>query len=405
MKSYIINSIAFLTMVLIISSCGEENSNSPIFSDVVRIPSESNENAGTENSYIVVLNDKSGTVLQGSADLITNDVCLSNSISLSKVNNKFNSLIAGFSATLNKNQVEKLRKDSRVKLVEEDKEVFIQGTVVDNAPNKVGSTLQGQLTPWGVSAVGGSVAANANTGVAWIIDTGIDLDHPDLNVNTTLSKTFVTRGSDATSADDGNGHGTHCAGIIAANDNSIGYVGVCAGAEVIAIKVLSYRGSGYTSDIISGLEYVGNNLVANKLNVVNMSLGSTVSSTLDEAVKKLAAKTNVKIVVAAGNNCADANKYSPARVEHSNVLTVSSCGSTGEFSKSFSNFNNAPIDFAAPGEYIYSTYKNGTYKAMSGTSMATPHVVGILLANSGTVNYKESVLNDKDTTPDKKAIR
>jgi len=133
MKSYIINSVAIVIIALLISSCGEDTTTNPIFSDVVSIPSENNQNSGAEKSYIVVLNDKNGASLQGiNSDLISNDVCLSNSISLSKINNKFNTLIAGFSATLNNAQLEKLRNDSRVKFIEEDK---INNIVLENNVN------------------------------------------------------------------------------------------------------------------------------------------------------------------------------------------------------------------------------------------------------------------------------
>ena len=108
-----------------------------------------------------------------------------------------------------------------------------------------------QSIPYGIASVG--YADYTGTHLAWIIDTGIDYDHPDLNVNTTLAKTFVNK---TYTADDDNGHGTHCAGIVAAKNNDIGVVGVAANAFVVPVKVLDKTGKGACSIIIAGVDYV-----------------------------------------------------------------------------------------------------------------------------------------------------
>jgi subtilisin family serine protease len=237
-----------------------------------------------------------------------------------------------------------------------------------------------QSIPWGVDRVnGGSGTPN---GVAWVIDTGVDLDHPDLNVDAGRSRSFVRDSS----PDDFNGHGSHVAGIIAAESNSVGVVGVTPGATVISVRVLDRSGSGSNSGVIAGVDYVAAN--GDPGDVANMSLGGGVSSALDSAVVNAAANSGVKFVLAAGNDAGSATLHSPARANGPGVYTVSSFANGDRWS-SFSNYGNPPIDYAEPGSGIYSTYKNGGYATLSGTSMAAPHLAGILLdgavQNGGTV--------------------
>ncbi|MEZ5070263.1 MAG: S8 family serine peptidase [Bacteroidales bacterium] len=177
------------------------------------------------------------------------------------------------------------------------------------------------------------------------------------------SATFVLRTS---SADDDNGHGTHCAGIVAAIDNEIGVVGVAAGANLAAVKVLNKRGSGTMTDIIAGVDYVAANACTG--DAANMSLGGGVYEPLDLAVQNLGA-SGVFVSLAAGNESDDANFHSPARANGPNLYTVSAMDVNDNFA-SFSNFGNPPVDFCAPGVSILSTYKSGGYATLSGTSMA-----------------------------------
>ncbi|VBB43372.1 Peptidase S8 and S53 subtilisin kexin sedolisin [uncultured Paludibacter sp.] len=246
-----------------------------------------------------------------------------------------------------------------------------------------------QSIPWGITRIGGSSDGTGKT--AWIIDTGIDLDHPDLNVDQTRGKNFINTSA---TPDDDNGHGTHCAGIVAALNNSIGVVGVAAGATVVPVKVLDKRGSGAYSVIIAGLDYVATNAKAG--DAANMSLGGSAYQPIDDAVLNLAAK-GIKIALAAGNESQNANNCSPARVNGTNIYTVSAMG-TGDLWASYSNYANPPIDFCAPGSSIYSTYKGGTYATLSGTSMATPHVCGLLLL--GNIQTDGYVKNDPDGNAD-----
>ncbi len=247
-----------------------------------------------------------------------------------------------------------------------------------------------EVIDWGVARVGGPGTAVSGRR-AWVIDTGIDLDHPDLNVDVTRSKSFIRD----TSPDDGNGHGTHVAGTIAAiANNSIGVAGVAAGAPVVSVRVLDRRGSGTNSGVIAGVDYVAD--VGASGDVANMSLGGGVSDLLDAAVVA-AASTGIRFVLAAGNSSDDANNHSPARAEGANVFTVSSFAK-GDLWSSFSNFGNPPIDYAEPGSSIYSTYKDGGYATLSGTSMAAPHLAGILM--TGPVQINLYVQGDPDGKPD-----
>ena len=257
-----------------------------------------------------------------------------------------------------------------------------------------GGTQPAQVIDWGVTRVGG-VGTPVSGRTAWVIDTGIDLDHPDLNVDSGRSRSFIRD----TSPDDGNGHGSHVAGTIAARNNSIGFAGVAAGATLVAIRVLDRRGSGSNADVIAGVDHVGANGISG--DVANMSLGGGVSTLLDNAVVN-AAKNGVRFVLAAGNSSEDANLHSPARANGANVYTVSSFAK-GDVWSSFSNFGNPPIDFTEPGSSIKSTYKDGGYATLSGTSMAAPHLAGILM--TGAVRDGGAVAGDPDGNPDRIGIR
>ena len=169
--------------------------------------------------------------------------------------------------------------------------------------------------------------------------------------------------------------------------------------QAVAVKVLDARGSGAYSGVIAGVDYVAAN--GKSGDVANMSLGGPVSKALDDAVLAAAAK-GIKFALAAGNESTDANNSSPAHVNHSNVYTVSAMNNTDTFA-SFSNYGNPPVDYCAPGVGIKSTWKDGAYNTISGTSMASPHVAGLLLlGNIATDGY---VKGDPDNNADPIAHR
>lgn len=306
-------------------------------------------------------------------------------IPVKQIDQVYGAAITGFSAELSELQVNALLRDKRVAYIEPDRWVVLSIKVDETVEANKAQTI-----PWGITRIGGYVNYTG-TAKAWVIDTGIDLDHPDLNVNTALSKTFVPR---TKSADDDNGHGSHVAGTIAAKNNDIGVVGVAAGAPVVAVKVLDRRGSGAYSTIISGVNYVASAGVAG--DAANMSLGGPVYQALDDAVLA-ASNKGIKFCLAAGNESTDANLSSPARVNGTYIYTISAMDNLDKFA-SFSNYGNPPIDYCAPGASIYSTYKGGTYATLSGTSMASPHACGVVLL--GAPKTDGYVLNDPDGKPD-----
>lgn len=340
-------------------------------------------------SYIVVLNDaelnaelanmKGYEKRQQAAQKAAEKVMKRAGVTDGELGFVYGTAIQGFSVKIPPGQLKKLENDPSVKFIEENQTVTLIQPMAKPGDGDVQATAQ--TIPWGIVRVNGGV--NYSGKKAWIIDSGIDLDHPDLNVNTSLSKTYITTVS---TADDDNGHGSHVAGTVAAKNDGVGVVGVAAGAELVAIKVLDRRGSGSYDGVIAGVNYVASN--ASSGDVANMSLGGPTSVALDAAILA-AANKGIKFALAAGNESTNANNSSPARVNHSNVFTISAMGENDVWAY-FSNYGNPPVDYCLPGVNIYSTYKGGGYTTMSGTSMASPHMAGLLLLGNtktdGTVN-------------------
>ncbi|MFN6071389.1 MAG: S8 family serine peptidase, partial [Bacteroidota bacterium] len=261
-----------------------------------------------------------------------------------------------------------------------------------------------QSVPWGVAFTGWTNMPN-QIYWAWILDTGIDLQHQDLNVlgSAPFAKSFIA----GQTVQDGHGHGTHVAGTVAAKNNTFGVVGVAAGARVVPVKVLSNSGSGSWGGVLAGVNHVATYGIPG--DVVNMSLGGTGTyAALETAIATLAGSRKIFFSIAAGNSNLPATGFTPARTNGVNVYTISAmdnrCNIAG-----FSNYGNPPVDFAAPGVGILSTYKGNAYATMSGTSMAAPHVAGILLLNSGLVRNggccAGRLCTDKDAIKDLVAKR
>ena len=229
-----------------------------------------------------------------------------------------------------------------------------------------------QTLDWGVDRVDAEyVHANSGytgTGInVAILDSGGDIDHPDL----TWAGGYSATAADPNNWNDKNGHGTHVAGIISANDNSVGVVGVAPNCNVYAVQVGSRRL--LTSDIIEGIDWCiathSDGDPNNDIQVMNMSFGGGYSAA-EEAALQTAYNLGIVECAAAGNE-SGAVSY-PAKFSF--VLAVSSSTSSDGFS-SFSNFGSE-VAIMAPGSSIYSTYKGGGYSTMSGTSMSCPMVVG-----------------------------
>lgn len=320
------------------------------------------------NSYICVF--KANTVSRGQVE---SEAHRSVKAQGGQVKHVYRAALQGFNANMPAQAVERMQAaNPNIAYCEQD-QVMAAPPIRAEAKPGGGGTQPPQETPWGIARVNGGGAGTFGT--AWVIDSGIDLTHPDLNVDTARSRSFL---GGTTTAADQNGHGTHVAGTIAALDNGIGVIGVSPGARVVAVRVLDRRGSGSNSGVIAGVDYVAQNGRAG--DVANMSLGGGVSQALDDAVVTAAAG-GVKFALAAGNETDNANNHSPARANGPNVYTVSAFAN-GNTWASFSNYGNPPIDYAEPGVSIKSTWLSGGYNTISGTSMATPHLAGILLARA-----------------------
>lgn len=291
-------------------------------------------------------------------------------------------------------------------------EKFAPPSEVTGKPGGGTSSPQGQVVPAGVRRIGAapgvSPITGSGVGVA-VVDTGLDKNHADLNVSSScFSAAYGT-------CQDGDGHGTHVGGIIAAKDNAIDVVGVAPNATLYAVKVLSDRGSGSDSNIIAGLQWVYENAASNPpIRVVNMSLGRKGSlndnPVLRAAVQKLTNEKNISVVVAAGNDPSlEVSQNVPAT--YPDVMAIASSaaeagtsqcrfatsGIAADSASSFTtdgifNAQKIGVTISAPGEEreniakncglssvgILSTRSGGGTTRMSGTSMAAPHVAGVL---------------------------
>jgi subtilisin len=287
------------------------------------------------------------------------------------------------SAWLPEGAIARLRSRADIAYVEED---VILHALSDQVPWGVDKIDAEKVWPTGNRGSGSHVA---------ILDTGIDYDHPDLAANIAggvyfaggfLDEFFGRDGSTSPSAwNDNNGHGTHCAGIVAALQNGTGVVGVAPQATLHAVQVLDDRGSGYTSDICQGLEWCADH----GIDVASMSFGGDHTTALRGACQA-AQSAGVILVAASGNGYGAAVLYPAA---YDSVIAVSATDS-GDNLASFSNIG-PQIELAAPGVSIKSTYAGGGYATMGGTSMACPHVAGaVALALAGGVSNPRSRLQD-----------
>ncbi len=294
----------------------------------------------------------------------------------------------GFAGTISPVALEKLIEDSRVKYVEQDQIVEIAAQEFPTGMNRI------DLETNAIANVDG-VDERVNAVIA-VIDTGVDRDHPDLNVDENFGfeceiiLIFIQCYEGGAYGDDDNDHGTHVAGIAAALDNGFGVVGVAPGATIVPVKVLNADGSGSMSVVLAGIDYV--TLKAFYIDVANMSLRTNYSPAFNDAVAASIA-AGVVYVVAAGNDIVDVSSVSPASEptaitvsaiadfdgigggQDDQTIVFSSC--TEDKDDSFACFSNYgdKVDIAAPGVSIFSTVIGG-YAYYSGTSMAAPHVAG-----------------------------
>jgi subtilisin family serine protease len=309
-----------------------------------------------ENQYIVVLDD---AVVGEKGDYSIAPYIASEMAATykGKVKHVYQHAINGFAIEMSEAEAEALSLDFRVKFVEEDGVVTADAT--QNNP------------PWGLDRIdqrnrplNGTYVYNwTGSGVrAYIIDTGIRTAHTQFGGR--ASNVFDAFGGNG---QDCNGHGTHVAGTVGGST-----YGVAKSSLLRGVRVLNCSGSGSTSGVIAGVDWVRQNHIDPA--VANMSLGGGASTALDNAVNNLA-NAGVAIAVAAGNSNANACNSSPARA--ANAITVGSTTSTDARS-SFSNFGTC-LDLFAPGSAILSAWytSNTATATLSGTSMASPHVAGV----------------------------
>jgi len=298
-------------------------------------------------------------VFKGDVDEKVKEALLSN-VGAEKI--KDLKLVNGKAVWISKKGEVELLKSGKVLRIDPDVEVY----ALENVKSK-GVIQPAQKLTWNIDRVDAEISWTISTGdpvKVGVIDTGIDLSHPDLKDN--IKQPGYNAINPLKSPNDDNGHGTHVAGIIAALNNSIGVIGVGPNIDLYAIKVLNASGSGYLSDVIEGLDWAVNN----GMQVVNMSLGTSqdVQSFHDAIVN--AYNAGVTIVAAAGNS-GGAVSYPAAYPE---VIAVSATDINDQV-PSWSS-RGPEVDLSAPGVNIYSTYKGQSYATLSGTSMAAPHVTG-----------------------------
>ncbi|HAM35219.1 MAG TPA: hypothetical protein DEB40_01400 [Elusimicrobia bacterium] len=224
--------------------------------------------------------------------------------------------------------------------------------------------------PWGIVRVNapGAWSVTRGEGVkVCVIDTGIDYAHPDLEANIRGGWNAIERNDDFM---DDNGHGSHVAGVIAAVDDGSGVVGVAPQASIYGVKVLDAAGGGNFDDVIAGMQWA----VDNRMDVASMSLGTGRGNDSLKAAVEAMAKNGVVLVAAAGNAGPGENTVIfPGG--YPGAVAIAASDSSDQIAY-FSSRGDA-VALAAPGVGIYSTFKNGGYKTLDGTSMATPHVSGL----------------------------
>lgn len=289
--------------------------------------------------------------------------------------------IPAIAADLPEQAIENLKKNNKIACIEPDYEV---------------STLE-EIVTWGITRIGAPlVHTNGNKGAGInvaIIDTGINYNHPDLRDNYRGGYDFVNDDIDPL---DDNGHGTYCAGIIAAADNNVGVIGVAPEANIYSLKTVNSTGSGSISDLIAAIEWAIETHedadTSNDIQIISMSQASKSRVTALEAVCSQAYDSGILLVAAAGNDgniegAGDSVVYPGA---YSSVIAVAAIDSLNKRA-SFSSTGPA-VELTAPGVNVLSiSYQDGL-TSLNGTSMACPHVAGtaalVLAANPSFTNDK-----------------
>jgi len=340
------------------------------------------------------------------------------------ITSRYHDLVGGAFIAADQNVMEQVRLDPRVKSLAEDRivamspgdafddqlaafeseaaaagEIDAESAAADKEYSIGDLTPQHRSTGWRLIHGERAIGDGAGTRVA-VIDTGIDMFHPDLTAAVSdMGKDCVRRKNKTRF--DFNGHGSHVSGIIAAQNNGFGMVGLAPATRIVPVRSLNSKGEGSVSSILCGVDYVLRR--TDKIDVVNLSIGGTCGGDCEEfeelphdrALRKLVGR-GVTVVVAAGNEGIDADESDPAYIDE--VITVSAymdwngALSSRDRYAHFSNFGPG-VDIGAPGVRIMSTIPDGKYARWSGTSMATPFVTAAaaVLIGAGEVDTPDEV--------------
>lgn len=385
-------------MILAMAGCMKKDIQ-PAVQDVSTAPNATAtlKSASLTKKYIVVLKEDANISDTDDDDVRKSEVkgkghnLVTKHTAKDEIEDTYETALQGFTVKLTADQAKTMSADPDVKYIEEDQIITLsKDEAKKNAPVV---TQFNDYVPWGVARVGGGEEKYKGKNSAWIIDTGIDLTHPDLNVGMKDAKSFVP---DET-PNDVRGHGTFIAGIIGAIAGNGGILGIAPGATVIPVKIFAADGTAYLDAVIAAINYVAKK--AKSGDVANLSLSlNTTSDALDEAILNASSskRKTIDFTIAAGNEGIDASLRSPARVKGPHIYTVTAMAE-GDVWASFSNWGKA-IDYCAPGVNIISTYPGSTYMSWYGTSFASPHVAGLLLI--GKIKNGGHVIGDPDRKPD-----